>query len=161
MPHPDIPELTGDAKDKAILQLQAQVNQLKATGRALRRRMVILLMQGGTPGSTGADTFECQVPYVQGDQSIRWVIHRIYLRVQTAGGAPSVTVERSTGTGAFSATTVGTVTLGSSAYYAQTLRSSLSSDYLTSGDFIRANVQTVGTATGWTLAVECEAQMLL
>jgi len=112
----------------------------------------VVLCSGFTPQVTGGDLSEFEVPYAaDGTTSLTYKVKRIFFRVGTAGGAPSITVEKSTGTGAFSATTVGTVTLGSGAYEGST---TTSLGTVTSGNKLRFNVGTLATAFNWTIIVE-------
>ncbi len=119
---------------------------------ALPTGALLVLCSGFTPAGTGADIAELVVPYssVDGTTSITWNVRRIDFRVNVAGGAPAITVEKYTGTGAFSATSVGTVTLGSGAYEGS-VTSALGT--VASGNKLRFNVGTLGTATGWTIEV--------
>lgn len=114
---------------------------------------ILCLCAALTPTSTGADNAEVTVPYdpTDGTSSITWNVRRLGLRVQTAGGAPSVTVEKSTASGSFSATSVGTVTLSTGAYEGS-VTSGLGT--VSSGDKIRFNVVTLATAQNWTIEVE-------
>jgi hypothetical protein len=112
----------------------------------------IMLCAAYTPAATGADSAEAVVPYdVDGTTPVIWNVRRLVFRVAAAGGAPSITVEKSTGSGAFSAVTVGTVTLGSGAYEGST---TASLGTLASGDKLRFSVGTLGTALNWTVIVE-------
>jgi hypothetical protein len=113
---------------------------------------LITLCEAFTPSGTGADIAEVTVPYspLDGTTVVTFNVRRIDFRVNVAGGAPSITVEKSTGTGAFSATTVGTVTLGSGASEGS---ATALLGIVQSGNKLRYNVGTVATATGWTIAV--------
>jgi hypothetical protein len=117
---------------------------------------VLVLCAAFTPAGTGADTAEFVVPYSprDGTTSVTWNVRRIDFRVQTAGGAPAITVEKSTATGAFSATTVGTVTLGSGAFEGN---NTTSLGTVASGDKLRFNVGTLATAQNWTIEVSLGA----
>lgn len=122
------------------------------TNLSVTNSRALVLCAALTPSGTGADLAEFPVPYnVDGTTSITWNVRRISVRVGTAGGAPAITLEKYTGTSAFSPTTVGTVTLGSGAYDAA-VTSSLGT--VASGDKLRFNVGTLGTALNWTIAVE-------
>jgi hypothetical protein len=114
----------------------------------------MLLCTAYTPVATGSDGAEVMVPYSPADgvTALTWVVRRLVFRVSVAGGSPSVRFEKSSGTGAFSATTIGTVTLGSGAHEGVTTGSSLGT--VTSGNKIRFNAVALGTATGWTVIVE-------
>src|SRR5487761_1970528 len=80
--------------------------------------VLLTLCTGLTPAGTGGDIAEIVVPYspLDGVTSVTWNVLAILFRVQTAGGAPEAQVEVSTAATAFSATTVGSVTLASGAY---------------------------------------------
>jgi hypothetical protein len=119
---------------------------------AAAKGALLTLCAGFIPAGTGADVAELVVPYdsKDGTTSIVWNVRRIDFRVQTAGGAPSVTVEKSTVATAFVATAVGTVTLASGAYEGS-VTASLGT--VASGNKIRMNVITLATATNWTVEV--------
>jgi hypothetical protein len=111
-----------------------------------------MLCEAFTPVLTGADVGEVTIPFASDGTSIlTWRVVRITLRVQTAGGAPVVVVEKSTASGAFSATTVGTLTMGSGNYEVST---TAALGTVNSGDKIRFNVTTLATAQSWTILVE-------
>jgi hypothetical protein len=136
---------------ETISRLQAlnwKVGVVPVDGRSM------LLCAAYTPIATGPDVAEVLVPYSPADgmSPLVWVIRRLVFRVSVAGGSPSVRFEKSSGTGAFSAATIGTVTIGSGAYEGVTTSPSLGT--VTSGDKIRFNVLALGTATGWTVIAE-------
>jgi len=111
-----------------------------------------MLCAGFTPSTTGADGAEIPVPYdVDGTTSVTWNVKRISLRVGTAGGAPSVTIEKSTVVGGFSAAAVGTVTLGSGDNEGS---ATAALGTVASGNKLRFNVVTLATAQNWTVIVE-------
>lgn len=122
---------------------------------ALDVGLVIVLCAGFTPAGTGGDVAEFTLPYsaADGTTTVTWNVRRIDFRVQTAGGAPAVTVEKYTGTGAFSATAVGSVTLGSGANEGSQT-SGFTTSTLSSGDKVRFNPTALGTATNWTVQLE-------
>ncbi len=125
-----------------------------------KRSCAIAILSGYTPTATGADACEIPVPYspADGTTSITWNVRRITFRVSTAGGAPALKVQKSTaGNAAFSATDVDALTMGSGEYQVSTT-SSFDSSTVASGDLLRVNVTTLGTATGWTVVVLLEAQ---
>lgn len=132
---------------------------LDVTGTTIRAKRAInmIIVAGFTPAGTGGDAAELVVPYKASDgtTSLTWNVRRINFRVSTAGGAPAVTVEKYTGTGAFSATTVGSVTLGSGASEGSQT-SSFTTSTLSSGDKIRINPTALGTAAGWTVELMLE-----
>ena len=118
-----------------------------------KRGIVMVLAAGWDPTATGADIAEIPVPYdpKDGTTSVTWNVRRIELRVSTAGGTPSVTVEKSTASGVFAASTVGTVTLGVGAYQGA-VTAALGT--VASGTKLRMNVGDLGTSTvGWTVTV--------
>lgn len=122
-----------------------------------KRFATVVICAGFTPAATGADVAEIVVPYspADGTTSLTYNVRRIDFRVNVAGGAPAVTVEKSTASTAFSSTAVGTVTLGSGAYEGN---NTTSLGTVASGNKLRMNVGTLGTATGWTVQVLLEAQ---
>jgi hypothetical protein len=130
---------------------------IAAPSRPVGATTVLTLRSGFTPAGTGGDAAEVTVPSDPSDgaTSTTWNVRRILLRVAVAGGAPSITIEKSTVAGAFSASTIGTVTLGSGAYEAS-VTSALGT--VATGNKLRFNVATLGTATGWTVQIELEQQ---
>jgi hypothetical protein len=118
-----------------------------STGRS------VLLCAGYTPSATGADVVEVVVPRGASDASVTWNVNRITLRVKTAGGAPVAVVEKSTAAGVFSATTVGTLTMPSGDYQ---VTNATALGTVASGDKLRFNVTTLGTALYWTIQVDIE-----
>jgi hypothetical protein len=122
-----------------------------------KRGLVVPLCGGFTPSGTGGDVLEFTMPYspVDGTTSITWTLRRITLRVNVAGGAPAVTIEKSTASGAFSAATMGSVTMGSGNYEVSAT-SGFTSSTIASGNKLRMNPTALGTATGWTVTCEFE-----
>jgi hypothetical protein len=112
-----------------------------------------MLCGGWTPTSTGGDTVEVPVPYdpADGTTGVTWTLRRITLRVNVAGGSPSVDVEKSTAAGAFSATAIGSLSMGAGAYE---VSSTAALGTVDSGDKLRFNVTVQDTATAWTITVE-------
>lgn len=111
----------------------------------------VVLCSGFTPVLSGADTAEVVIPFATDGTSLTFTIARISLRVGVAGGSPSVTIEKSTGSSGFVPTTVGTVTVSSGANEAS-VTSSLGT--ITSGNKVRFNVATLATAQYWTVEVD-------
>lgn len=111
----------------------------------------IVLCSAFTPTATGADVAEVEIPFSTTSGSLTYTIQRLLVRVQTAGGAPSVTFEKSTGSGAFSPTTIGTVTLTSGANEGQ-VTTSLGT--IISGNKVRFNVAALGSAQNFTCQVD-------
>jgi hypothetical protein len=122
-----------------------------ATGAIGPAVQSVVLCSAFTPVTTGADTAQVEIPYSSSGGSLTYTILRLLVRVQTAGGSPSVLFEMSTGTGAFSPTSIGTVTLTSGAYEGQ---NTTSLGTISSGTKVRFNVQTLGTAQNWTCQVD-------
>lgn len=122
-----------------------------------KRGLTVTLCGAYTPGATGADTMEFTMPYspTDGTTSITWNLRRFTLRVAVAGGAPAASLEKSTATGAFSATTMASVTMGSGNYEVSAT-SGFSSSTVASGNKIRFNATALGTATDWTITCEFE-----
>lgn len=122
-----------------------------------KRGLMVALCAAFSPAAIGADAAEVTMPYDPDDgvTSVTWLVRRITLRVRAAGGAPSITVERSTAAGAFSAATIGTVTLGSGAFEGS-ITSGFTNNSAASGNKIRFNVGVLGTALDWMIEVEFE-----
>lgn len=111
----------------------------------------VVLCSAYTPLLAGADTAEVVMPFDTTGASLTFSVARLVFRVGSAGGAPSVTIEKSTGSGIFTPFTVGTVTLSSGAYQGS-VTASLGT--INSGDKLRFNVITLATALNWTVIVE-------
>jgi CCR4-NOT transcriptional regulation complex NOT5 subunit len=114
-----------------------------------------MLCSAYTPTATGEDAAEVSVPFspLNGGNSTSWTITRLSFRVKTAAAADSsvIDIEKSTDAGAFSATLVGSVTLNANSYENNTTGSL---GTVNSGDKLRFNVTTLGTATNWTVITE-------
>lgn len=126
----------------------------QAIDTRVKRRENVRLIAGVTPGA-GAQVAEYVLPLGTDGASVTWVVKRIFFRVQTAGGAPQATVEKYTGTGAFAATTVGSVTLASGANEGSQT-SAFTTSTLTSGDKVRLNATTLATAANWSVMLELQ-----
>jgi len=126
---------------------------INVTPTTQKRGCVLVFCIAFTPLAIGADRGELTVPYDpdDGTTGLTWNVRRITLRVETAGGAPSVRVEKSTASGAFSAATVGDVTLGSGAYEGS---NTTALGTVASGNKLRMNILTLATAEYWTVSVE-------
>lgn len=113
---------------------------------------LLVLCSAYTPAATGADLAEFVVPYdpADGTTPVTWNVRRIDVRVATAGGAPEVRIEKSTAAGAFSASTVGTVTLGSGNSEGA-VTAALGT--VASGNKLRINFVGLGTAQSFTVQV--------
>ena len=114
---------------------------------------VLALCAAYTPIASGSDVAEIPVPYSPRDgiSSINWNVRRLNMRVQTAGTSSVVNIEKSTTTNGFVASTIGILTLESGSYEAY---NSSSLGTINSGDKIRFNVTTLGTAQNWTITTE-------
>jgi hypothetical protein len=106
-----------------------------------------------TPTATGADAAELVIPYdVNGTTPLSWSVSRLNFRAQASGTLDSfVNVEKSVDTGIFNPVLIGPVTLSANTYEGVTTGSL---GTINSGDKIRFNVTTVGTATNWTIIAE-------
>lgn len=125
---------------------------LNAGGSSVSSRAMVLCA-ALTPYLTGPDAAEIPVPYdTNGTTPLSWSVNRLNLRVQLSGSTTSsVSIEKSSSPGAFvSDVTLGTLILNSSSY--QTFTGSLAN--VVSGDKIRFNVNTIGTAQYWTITTE-------
>ena len=125
---------------------------------ALHTGRSMVLCAAYTPATIGADPAELTVPYspLDGVTALTWIAYRANVRVNVAGGAPSVAFESSSSTGAFAPTAFGTVTLGNGASEGA-VTGALAS--LTSGNKVRFNPLVLGSATNWTVTVEIGAQL--
>jgi hypothetical protein len=115
----------------------------------------MILCSAYTPSLIEPDAAEVSVPFdpIDGISSIDWNVKRISLRVQTPETVTSsIDIEKSSGPGVFSATTVGSLMLLSGSY--ETAFASASLGTVTSGDKLRFNVTALGTAANWTIITE-------
>jgi hypothetical protein len=115
------------------------------------RRIAYIMFSDFTPTSTGADNFECPIL-----EDGTWDLIEIIFWCKTPGGSPAFTIEKSTGTGAFSGTTIGSLTVSSGAREAHQTSSLGSVTGGVGGDKIRVNVTALGTATDWTIIVKTQ-----
>lgn len=125
---------------------------LNAGGSTISSRNMVLCA-AFTPYLTGADFAEMPVPYsTDGVTPLSWSVNRLNLRVQLSGSTTSsVTIEKSSAIGSFvTDTTLGNLVLTASSY--QTFTGSKAN--IVSGDKIRFNVSTIGTAQYWTITAE-------
>ena len=104
-----------------------------------------------TPTSTGPDAGEVVIPHGHDGVSVlSWDVKRLVFRVQTTGTGSSVLIEKSTGTGGFSATTVGTVAVATGAYEGYSFPTAT----VLSGDKMRFNVTDLGSTQNWFLSTD-------
>ena len=125
-----------------------------STGGTTTSGRSIVLCSAFTPVLLGADAAQVTIPYspTDGSSSINWNVKRLMIRTETIETTGSIiNIEKSTVTGPFSAITIGTVNLMSGSYEGATT-GSLGS--VTSGDKIRFNILTLGTATNETMITE-------
>lgn len=111
----------------------------------------VVLCSAFTPAFVGADTAEVPIPFASDGSSLTFTITRLSLRVNITGGAPAITIEKSSVAGAFTPTSVGSLTLTTGASQGTT---TTSLGNVTSGDKLRFNVTTLATAQNWTITVE-------
>jgi hypothetical protein len=106
-----------------------------------------------TPVLTGPDAAEYVVPYLpDGATPATWSIKRFTLRAQLPESTLTVVnIEKSSGPGIFSATIVGSITLPAAAYEATSGSTPFT---VVSGDKVRFNVATLGTAQNWTIITD-------
>jgi mating pheromone-induced death protein 2 len=127
--------------------LSSSFSSYTPTGRSLA------LCTAYTPAITGADSAQLIIPWdVNGITPVSWSVKRFDFRVESSGSlSSSVNIEKSTGSGIFTATTLGNVVLPSNTYEGFT-SGSLGS--VNSGDKIRFNVITLGNSQAWTIITE-------
>lgn len=113
----------------------------------------VVLCSAFSPTTTGGDAAEVIVPFnPQNNTVISWSVKRLSIRAQSVESiTSSINIEKSSVVGAFSASLIGSVSLPSSSYenYATgTFTTTVS------GDKLRFNVTTLGTAQNWTVIAE-------
>jgi hypothetical protein len=115
----------------------------------------IILCSAYTPLISGPDAGEVPVPYspLDGTTSLTYTIRRLVFRVQTPASSDtsSIDVEKSVGSIGFNAITIGSLNLTSSTYI---VVNTGSLGYINSGDLIRFNIQSLGSAMNWTIIAE-------
>jgi hypothetical protein len=119
------------------------------TGRSM------VLCAAYTPVLAGPDVAEYVFPYgADGTTMVWWNIKRFTIRAQLPESTQTVVnIEKSTGAGIFNPIIVGSVTLPATAYEA-TSGSAPPEFSASTGDKIRFNVATLGTAQNWTIITE-------
>ncbi len=142
--------------DKPVSTAQAAALAGKAATADIRFKggLFLGLSCGYTPSAVGADPNEVTIPYSKADGTtvLTWTIRRITFRVATAGGSPSMRVEKSTVAGGFSAATVATLTIAAGDSRVST---TASLGTVSSGDTLRFNALDLGSgAAGWTVTIE-------
>jgi hypothetical protein len=106
----------------------------------------------------GADDLEITLPYHKTTgASLNFTLRRLTLRVVVAGGDEEIEIEKYSGTGAFSGTSMGTLTLGTGEYEGSI--TSFTGGTAVSGDKFRIVTTDIGTATGWLVTAEWEASV--
>lgn len=112
----------------------------------------VVLCAAFTPVLVGPDVGEIPVPYsYDGSTSLAWTVRRLDFRVQTAGTGSTAIIEKSTTTGPFSSTSVGTVSVDDNVYYGSNV---VGLGTVNSGDSLRFNVRSLGTTQNWTLITQ-------
>lgn len=125
-----------------------------------RRQILVTFCSGYTPSGTGADTIVFRVPEspADGTTSLAYNVRRLQIRVETAdAGTSSVQVERSTGSGSFSASNMMSSALsisGGGTYEANTQTFSTTS--VNSGDKMRLNFTAVAGHEDFTVTLLLE-----
>lgn len=141
---------TGGISGQALIKNSS--TNYDATWQRIPMGRVIMMCAAYTPTGTGPDSAEIPIPYdLDGSGSLTWSVRRSNFRVQTAGGAPSTTIEKSTGTGAFNPTSIVTMTLPTGMYETG-IFTGLGT--VNSSDKIRFNTVTLASATNWTITLE-------
>ena len=112
----------------------------------------MFLCSAYTPGVTGIDNAEIIIPHdTNGTSSLAWTVRRLSFRVQTSGIGQAITIQKSTGVGAFTPITVGSISIASGMYESG-ITTGLGT--LNSNDKVRFVTDVVGTATNWTIGME-------
>lgn len=112
----------------------------------------IILCAGFTPSSIGDDVAEFPVPFdSDGITPIDFKINRATFRLQTAGGSPSLSLQKSSGISSFSSTTITTLTMPNDAY--ETYQTG-DIGQTTSNDKLRFSVNNLGSALNWTFEIQ-------
>lgn len=128
-------------------------------GAVAKRGAVVILAAGFTPSGTGADVAEVPVPYdpTDGTTALTWNVRRITFRngsKNTGANLSTIQIEKSTGTGVFSGSNVGSaITLDLNEY--EESQTGISAT-VASGDKLRFNVSALGDSSDWTITVELE-----
>lgn len=114
----------------------------------------LVLVAGYTPLQIGADAAEVVVPAKPDGSSATWTIGNATFRVSAAGGAPELSIEKSSGGGAFvSSGTLATLAMPDGGHEVTVPGSGT----VVTGDAVRLNVTSLGTATGWTVSISLTA----
>ena len=113
----------------------------------------LVLCSAYTPPIAGADSAQLLAPFdIDGLTPVTWSVKRLNFRVESTGSiSSSIAIERSTGSGYFNPTLVGTVTLSANLYETASVGSL---GVLGSGEKLRFNINTLGTSLNWTVIVE-------
>jgi hypothetical protein len=172
----DIPSLTASKISDFGESVDDRVNSLLVAGTGIDKsyndagdaltlsvkRSFYAQLVESDPTSTGAHTFEFVVPYspADGTTSITWNFRRVEVRVRTAGtGTMTFQLEKSTASGAFSATNVLTsaLSLTSGNYEANTTSFSVAT--VASGNKLRVNFSAVSDQVTVEVFVLAEASV--
>lgn len=134
------------------------LTSIDALGNAIfqpiKKTFVLVLCAAFTPTATGVDVAEYPVPF-KDSNIIVYNLNRIVLRLQTLGGINTASIEKFTGTAAFSSVGIGTVT-ATATNFEGTTTTGLGT--FASGEKLRFNVVGLGTGQNWTLSIESKEQ---
>lgn len=125
-----------------------------ATGPAGASGTIIALCGGFTPDASGGDAFEAVVPYdTDGTSVVVWNITRCTFRVAIPStvSSQSVVIQKSSASGAFSPTTVTTLTLTAGSYE---ISDTVSLGTVSSGHKLRFSIPSLTDAAGWSIEVQ-------
>lgn len=125
--------------------LQDEVALLRTVGQ----HATVVLCDRHTPSGAGDDTVEVIVPDAW-DGGL-WNIVRLSFRVATAGGSPSIRLEKSISSGAFSPTPLITLTMDADVHETMAV-GAIGTVY--GGDKLRLSVLATGTAQNWYVSVQ-------
>lgn len=115
---------------------------------------IVALCGGFTPDASGGDAFEAVVPHdTDGTSVIVWNITRCTFRVAVPASvsSQSVVIQKSSASGAFSPTTVTTLTLTAGSYE---ISDTVSLGTVSSGHKLRFSIPALTDAAGWSVEVQ-------
>lgn len=119
------------------------------------RGKTVYLCSGFTPGQEGADAVEIMMPYNNdGTTAVSWSFKRFDFRVANSGSySSSINFEKSTSTGAFSASYLTSLVMPANTYQVSTGSSNLT---INSGDKLRFFVNYIGDTEYWTITAQID-----
>lgn len=126
-----------------------------------KRPLVLGFSSGYTPVTSGADNVVLRIPDSASDgvSAITYRPQEFHIRVETpSSGTSTIQLDKYTGTGAFSATAVTSISIaGAAIYETQTSTFSTAGSLLTSGDKLRINFTALNaTHANFTIYLELE-----